>query len=232
MAQTMNNQLTRLVDMVQVGNINLGTFASKLKDILVEGLVTRASTSIRHYRLFAPAAAAANSAATQYDLNTKAQADCPIAVSGEAAPDYPRNVKVTGTQLTGATSVTVTVTGIDQFGDSQTETHTVTTAAKTSTGNIAFAGVPVIVITAITGTGGAGDLLDVGYDLKFGLLDDVLNETDAIVKLNLDQADSGIADSTVDGTYNTIIFETAPNASRNYDIWYKSGLGSDTFDFS
>jgi hypothetical protein len=149
---------------------------------------------------------------------------------GEAAPDYARNIKVTGTQLTGATSVTVTFTGIDINGDSQTETHTVTTAAKTSTGNIPFAGVPVAIITAITGTGGAGDLLDIGYDLKFGLLADIDIEANALVKVNMNDDDAGLLDGSVDATYNTITFETVPDATNDYEVLYKEI--DQTFDLS
>jgi hypothetical protein len=230
MAQTMANQFTALLGMIRTGKVNMYTAFSKLVTILTEGLITRQATIIMQQRWTAPSTAATGDAATQYDLNTKAQADCPIAVAGESAPDFPRNIKVTGTQLTGATVVSGTITGKDQFGVEQTETFSVTTAAKTATGSIAFSGVPVIVITTITGTGGAGDLIDFGYDLKFGLNGDVFSESDAVIKLNLDDADSGIADSTIDATNNTIIFETAPNNTRNFEIWFKAGTSNNTFD--
>jgi hypothetical protein len=106
----------------------------------------------------------------------------------------------------------------------------VTTAAKTSTGNIAFAGVPVAIITAITGTGGAGDALDIGYDLKFGLLADIDIEANALVKVNMNDDDAGLLDGSVDATYNTITFETAPDATNDYEVLYKEI--DQTFDLS
>jgi hypothetical protein len=204
-----------------LGNPSL--WLSVLMDILDD---LRTQDNVIQQRWTAPSTPATTDAATQNDLVGKAQANCPIAVVGESAPDFPRNIVVTGTQLTGATSVVGTIVGKDQFGVEQTETWTVTTAAKTFTGSIAFSGVNVIVVTTITGTGGAGDLLDFGFGAKFGLNGNVVSEADAIIKLNLDDADSGVADSTVDATYNTIIFETAPNNTRNFEAWYKVNKGN------
>jgi hypothetical protein len=225
MAQTIANQLTALIGNVERGDFTMVQLITKLATIINQ-MNNHMRKKVQQQFWLAPDAAAVDNACTQKDLNGVSAI---FSFAGEAAPDYPRNVKVTGTQLTGVTSLTLTVTGKDQFGVSQTETHTVTTAAKTSTGNIAFSGVPVIECTALTGTGNAGDLIDVGYDLKFGLNADVLSEADALVKVNLDEADAGLLDGSVDGTYNTITFETAPNASRDFMVWFLAGNTTETF---
>ncbi len=229
MAQTLSGQLTALLGNIRRGGFNMYQAFSTLSTILTQMNTNQRSMITQQFWL-APDAAAADNAATQNDLESDEQSDCPLAVASEVAPDYPRNIYVTGTQLTGATSVSGTITGLDQFGVEQVETFTCTTAAKVWTGSVAWSGVPVIAITTIVGDGAAGDLLDFGYGVKMGLNANVLSEADAIIKVNLDEADAGYLDGSVDGTNNTITFETAPNAARDFIVWYKSGITTNTFD--
>ena len=221
MAQTLSGQLTALLGNIQRGGLNMYQAFTKLSTILTEALITRARLRVYQQFWLAPDAATTSAQSTQLDLNTKAQADCPLAVAGEVASDYPRNKVVVGGQLTGATSVIGTITGKDQFGVEQVETFT---------GSIAFAGVPVIVVTTITGTGGAGDVLDVGMGVKMGLNAQIASETDAVIKINMDEADAGVADGSADATNNTYTFETAPNAARDFMLWFREDVSTDTFD--
>ncbi len=227
MAQTLSGQLTALLGNIQRGGMNMYSAFSKLSTI-INWMNDQDRKMVYEQQWTNPDAAAA--IITEYELNTKDQTDCPIAIAGEAVADYPRNWVITGDTLTGATVVSGTITGKDQFGDEQVEAWSVTTAAKVWTGSVAWSGIPVMVITLITGTGGANDSITGATGYKMGLNCDVLNESDAIIKLNMDGDDSGIADSTVDGTNNTIIFETAPNAAHEYSIWYRAGRTTNIFD--
>ncbi len=233
MAQTFANQLVALLGMIRTGKVNMYTAFSKLSTILTfmndELKAQRREYTIQQIWV-APNAASTTGFATEYELNTKDQTDCPIAVAGEVAHDYPRNYVVVGDTLTGATSVIGTITGKDQFGVEQVETFTVTTGSKTFTGSIAFSGVPVIVITTITGTGGANDSITVGEGVKFGLNGNILSETDALIKVNMDEDDAGVADGSVDATNNTITFETGPNAAQDYIVWFRAKATDDTFN--
>jgi hypothetical protein len=167
-----------------------------------------------------PDAASTTGKATQQDLTS------PGAMAGIVQPDLPRNIKSTLTDANASiTSLTVTIVGVDINGDAATEvlTHA---AANTQTGNTAFATVTSITTAVAGGTAGAGDVLDIGWGVKFGLMGDYK----AVVKVTEDDADTGTGDITIDTTYNTVVFESAPDGTVDFMLWYTSYFSSDTTD--
>ena len=175
---------------------------------------------VRQYTLTAPDAPTTLGKATQVDLLGLTQVDCPVTLDGLVQPDYPRNIVYNGTQLTGATALTLVTVGIDAKGAAATETVQLTTATPDVIGDVAFMSVTSIKITAISEEGVGGDLVDIGHGVKFGLPFDLLASTD-IIKTNMDNDDVAVAGHTISATYQTISFATAPNATRVFDMWVK-----------
>ena len=210
MAEKISNKIDRLMNQMALG-VDQRQWNPILESIL-DDLRGRAI----HQTWTNPDAATTTGGSAQKDLDT--------IVAGYAATsvitlDYPRSVNVTGVISNGAiTELLVTFTGTDIFGNVVTETLTIN-ADETVQGSVIFATVTGIAITGTFATGGAaGDTLDTGFGLKFGLLANV--ESDCMVKMNEDNDDSGKGDVTIDAVNNSITFETAPNAVHDYDAWY------------
>jgi hypothetical protein len=93
----------------------------------------------------------------------------------------------------------------------------VITAITSSVGNKAFAHIDSITVDAVVG--GAGDTLDIGHGVKFGLGNAIEATTD-VFKTNMDDDNVAVAGHTISTTYSTITFATAPNAAHDYQVWY------------
>ena len=158
----------------------------------------------------APAAASTTAGADQFDFGTAVPAN----LANLVQPDYPRNLVY---NLTGTfTSVAITATGVDAQGRAATESVTITSDTN---GSVAFATVTQIRITAQTG-GAGGELLDIGYGVKMGLMNAISSSAD-IYKTLLDGADDPVSGHTIDAVNGTVTFATAPNNTHNYEAFYR-----------
>jgi hypothetical protein len=162
-----------------------------------------------------PDAASASGKATQYDLTGGAGVMASI-----SQPDYARNMILTLTDANDSvTAISITIAGTNSEGESESESFDFDDfTAKTATGNVAFAEVDSVTINSVTGAA-AGDVLDLGWGKKFGLLNDISAESD-IIKINENNDDADVDDLTISTTYNTVQFETDPDASNDYQVWY------------
>lgn len=153
------------------------------------------------------ATATTNGKATQYSLAATGS------MVGLVQPDYPRNVVLTFSA--GVTTCTITVSGTDATGRL---TQEVFTGVNTETGSIAWSQVSSVVISVVTGGGGV--TLDLGYGVKMGLANKIVNAS-SIYKTNMDSANVAISGATINAQYSTIIFATNPNGTHYYEVFYK-----------
>ena len=162
-----------------------------------------------------PDAVSASGKATQYDLEDGAGV-----MAGISQPDYARNMVLTLTDGNASvTAISITIAGTNSEGESDTETFSFSDfAAGTATGNVAFAEVDSVTINSVTGAE-AADKLDLGWGKKFGLLNDISAASD-IIKVNENNDDADVDDLTISTTYNTVQFETDPDAANDYQVWY------------
>ena len=153
----------------------------------------------------------------QVALNTKDQTDCPIDLTTVIDPAHGRPLRVVGTALVGATSVTVRLNGIGFDGQVITEDITVTTAAPAAETDLPFFQFTDGEVITIVGTGGAGDLLDVGWSAKAGLLGYA-----ALVWPVLSSTCDGATEVvTVASDVPVVEFTTAPDAVHDYEMVYR-----------
>ena len=134
-----------------------------------------------------------------------------------AQPDVPRNVFLTVVDTTpGIVAGTVTVTGVGAYGQTLVETFNCAAGAGTYTGNRAFATIATIVTAGFSVLGGSGDeTFKAGYGLKIGL---PCYKLKSVYKTCVAGANEAVG--TVNTTYGTIITTTAPDDSRDFDIWF------------
>lgn len=185
-------------------------------------------------------------ATSAYNLNvyvttTVAKSSTVYAGAPIKQPVQPRNLVASmgyGPDLLDAqtpiTSMTVVggqciVTGIDQNGDTKTETLTVYQTSGVA-GNIAFSYITSLAFSmtnlsgfATNNTGWTSILLQVGPSTKIGIPGDV-NYSDDIIQVN-GGTTSGIIDDaayTLNLQYNTIIFGTVPDGTNDYQVIYKN----------
>ena len=135
----------------------------------------------------------------------------------------PRNISASVTFAAGIATTTVTgkltVNGLDQFGVSMSEDITLST--NTANGVKAWSTVTSVVwtITAITGRLNTGNaLLNLGTGVKIGL-PAVITDSNMVLKVIENNALS--TTYTLDKTYYTITFASAPNGSQNYTVYCK-----------
>jgi hypothetical protein len=128
-------------------------------------------------------------------------------------PDYPRNIYLTfgGAPLT---TCSVTITGINSLGASDTETSTSIVSVAL---NKAWASITSITLDSYTG-GAGSSTIDVGHGVKFGLTSNLSAGAD-VFKVNMNNLNVAVSNHTVDTTYNTIVFQTAPNGVHDYQAW-------------
>lgn len=207
-----------VVDLISgnVTTLDFYTFATHV-DPLTDTLYFLRSTEMSGYyqEWTNPDARTTTGKATQFDL------DATGALAGIVQPDYPRNLVITLTD--GDASVTalqITITGTLATGETeQTEIVDMDDLAVGSTDlNEAWAHIDSITVDSVTG-GAAADKIDIGWGKKFGLGNSIDASSD-VIKVNEDNDDSGVSDATLSTTYNTIQFETDPDAAHDYQVWY------------
>jgi hypothetical protein len=162
-----------------------------------------------------PDARSTTGKATQYDLTGGAGV-----MAGIAQPDYPRNLVVTLTdENASVTALSITIAGTLSTGEAGTETKALADLTVGSTDlNEAWSEIDSITIDSVSGAG-AGDTIDIGWGKKFGLSNAISADSD-IIKVNEDYDDADVDDLTISTTYNTVQFETDPNATHDYQVWY------------
>ncbi len=154
-----------------------------------------------------PAAASTSGKATQFDLGATG------ALAGVVGPDYPRDLVLNFSAA--VTAANITIVGKDARGNNKTEVLTGVNDENTSN-----AWSQITSITVNSCTGGTGKTLDIGWGVKFGL-NNVLTASNSVYKTVMDSGDVAVASATIDATYGTITFATAPNGTHYYEVYYK-----------
>jgi len=160
-------------------------------------------------------AASTSAGADQLDLNGVAE---PEVMANIVQPDVPRNVVINFTD--GDVSIdafSVTVAGKAPDGNSITETF-LFAGGLDQVGSKIFAKVDSVTLNSINGNG-AGDTLDLGYGAKIGVPLPFGSTGMSIVKLVSNGAEE--AASATDTTNNSFTPTTAPDGSKDFEIWYE-----------
>ena len=149
----------------------------------------------------------------------------PIAFSLDAQADVPRNLTWSFDSHANITAYSMTVTGVDAKGRTQTETWT-QAVGWSGTLNVAYAKITSIVMTAKIGTG-VGDTMDIGTGSKLGL-SNLIEATTSVFKVKRNSADYPAASYTVDATYDTVDVSTGGVIVGGdcFTIWYKVNLNT------
>ena len=174
----------------------------------------RLATSMPGYAYLQNIAAPTTSAAAdQYDL-TGGNGSLAYIVN----PVVPRNVVINFTDAdAGIDAFTVTVTGTAPDGTTVTEAF-VFAGGLDQVGSVVFASITSIVLTALNGAG-AGDTLDIGYGSKIGLPVPYGSTSLSIIKLVV--AGTEEAASATDATNNSFTPTTAPDGTKDFEVWYE-----------
>jgi hypothetical protein len=134
---------------------------------------------------------------------------------------FPRNVVADTAFSSGESTTTVsgvlTITGIDQFGRSQTEALVVST--NSVTGSRIWSNITQLSFTGFTITGSSEDniILSVGTSTKIGLSNNIKDSND-IVKVI--EAGSTSTTYTLNSANDGIIFASAPDNLKDYYVYY------------
>lgn len=134
--------------------------------------------------------------------------------------NWPRNIVLQGTAAATTQNffATATVTGINGLGlnDSESILFSTTSAA----GNVAWSRVDSIsVVSSSVSALAANIIITVGTGVKIGLSNAIGNAGN-IYKLVEAGSNVAPASATISTTYNTITFVSAPDGSKDYDVWY------------
>ncbi len=130
-------------------------------------------------------------------------------------PDYPRNIMVNGTNISN--TITVYITGYDTFDNSaRTETLVLSSTVWQVNGSRAWYNVTNISWSG----GGAYDFVSAGWGWKFGIPGLVKAKSD-IMGVTVAGTGKTVDGQTWDFTNNTVQFDTAPNAARDYVVQYR-----------
>ena len=128
----------------------------------------------------------------------------------------PRNIVIVSSAAAGgSTTGSALVTGLDQFGNVQTETITVSTIAANCAGSKAWSTVTSVAIT-MTAINNVAVNIHIGSGVKIGVPADI-NKNAEILKVIEDKALS--TTYTYDKTYNTITFASAPDSTKIYQLY-------------
>lgn len=161
------------------------------------------------------AAASTTGGADQLDLNAVAE---PSTMANIVQPDVPRNVVVNFTDANASIDAfSFTVAGTAQDGSAVSETF-LFAGGLDQVGSKIFAKITSFTLTSINGNG-AGDTLDVGYGVKFGVPLPAGSTSLSIVKLVSNGTEE--AASATDTTNNSFTATTAPDGSKDYEVWYE-----------
>lgn len=154
---------------------------------------------------FACVADTAGTSVTSMDTGDMVTAACP------GYPVVPVAVVTPDTSSDDWTSVTVAITGIDQFGDAITDTITATgsSGARTATASHAFLSLATIDVT-IEGTVDTADVTKVGFVKTIGLTRTISKSGDVTVKI----FDSAVDAGTVSIPFATYVIAGTPDAIK------------------
>jgi len=199
-----------------IGAITLPTALTDSSGGSASATLAALTNSMAGYVYYVDIAAAADTGgAAQLDLNGVSPG---ATMASIAQPDVPRNVKITVTD--GDTSISafdITVAGTAPDGSSITENF-VFAGGLVQAGVKVFAKVTSVTLNSITGSA-AGDTLDFGYATKLGVPVPFGATGLSIVKLVT--AGTEESPSATDSTNNSFIPGTAPNGTRDYEVWFE-----------
>lgn len=143
--------------------------------------------------------------------------------------DFARNVVITVTHGTAVVAESGVITGKDVYGRDMTEAWSVTAGGttKTFTGKKAFKTITQITITAVADASansniiGNGNVLGLDVNSALGVAGGAVKE---IVAAALVTTGTLVAKSTAatDDPRGTYLPASAPDGSRDYDLWYVS----------
>lgn len=135
-------------------------------------------------------------------------------------PDYPRKlqVRVVNTNST-ITAGIATLVGVGIDGAAVTETVALTGVTKTVMTTNVYASLTSATLSAVANAG-AGDTFGIGMgDIGLPIPTGAVNV--AVTRVVVDSASE--APGTVDTTARSLVLTTAPNATRDYDIFFRWG---------
>ena len=145
-------------------------------------------------------------------------------------PDVPRNLRLyvnnpAPPMVAETITVPITVTGVDSRGVTQSEVITSGAVAalmsKTVDGSCGFLTITSITVGDITGTPQEDSRLSVGWGNKVGLTQPLRTTAD-VLRAAVNGRGAAGAGVTYSVTYSTADLTCdAPDASKNYDIWYR-----------
>lgn len=160
------------------------------------------------------APAAASTTAVHVAVNSNA-----VITTGITNPDFPRNITIVGAGSGHAATGTVVINGTNIRDQVISETLTLN-SNTTVAGNKAFKTVTSIDMTGVSGND-ANDTVAVGIGTKFGLAKKLV-ENSVLLSCTDTSQDTlpTVATSSSAVESNTVIFNTAPNASHNYSVIY------------
>ena len=149
-----------------------------------------------------------------------------------AQPDLPRNVTITPSNTASVEACTVTVTGKNIHGSTITEDFTIANDQSTATtGSKAFKTLTSVAFPAACEASPYGAVWDVGYGTKIGLKS-CLDVAGNIIKATANGTTEGTAPTMgVNATAvesNTAIFNTAPNGTNDYQLFYMQNFRCNT----
>lgn len=179
---------------------------------------------LEHDHLAAPVANSTNYILTTNDGPSSAAAV--VINSGFAhQPDMPRNITITPTGTTGdVEACVVTVAGSNIAGAAISEDFTFLANASTvQTGNKAFKTVSSISWPANCESGGFAATWIVGVGVKMGLRKCLAQGGDlawAVANATFEGTRPTVAVSASARESNTVITNTAPDASKSFDLYY------------
>ena len=146
--------------------------------------------------------------------------------------DFPRNITCLTTHGSSIVAMTVLITGLDEFGETMTETITIaaTGTSEVDVGLKAFKSLTTIAITAVadaeanTLNMGFGDVLGLPYKLEgeFDVLAQYADTTEeklASVWVAADATDP--ATDTTGDVRGTVVPDTTLNGTVNFIVWMK-----------
>lgn len=140
-----------------------------------------------------------------------------------AQPDVARNLTITPSNTTDVEACTITVTGSNINGGTITEDFSISNNQSTATtGNKAFKRLTSVLFPASCETGAYGATYDIGVGTKLGVKS-CLDAAGNIIKATTDGATDTAPTMAVNATAvesNTATMATAPNGSRDFNLFY------------
>jgi len=145
---------------------------------------------------------------------------------------FPRNITADIAFATGESTTTVSgsliVVGKNQFGVSATETLAISTNAVA--GNVCWSTITSLTYSGFTITDASESTctLAVGTGLKIALSNNIQNTTDAIKVI---EAGATSTTYTMNTTYDSIQFASAPNGTSDYYVYYNARTNKTVYKY-